>query len=76
MDSQPGVRFASNLGEIDPLSKDSGASTRTVTDLSLEAKEGIRNLAISLQKSRLQESRLTNFAFEPVSLPTSRVSQI
>jgi hypothetical protein len=75
MDSHPGVRFADNLEEIDPLSTDSGANTRPVADLAPEAKEEIRNLAMSLQKSRLQESRLTNFAFEPVSLPASRVSQ-
>jgi hypothetical protein len=43
-------------------------------DLTPEAKEEIRNLAMTLQKSKLQESRMSNFQFEPVSLPASRVS--
>ncbi|RMZ76501.1 hypothetical protein DV738_g4922, partial [Chaetothyriales sp. CBS 135597] len=42
-------------------------------DLSPEAREQIKHLAMSLQKSRLQESRLANFAYEPVSMPPSRV---
>jgi hypothetical protein len=42
-------------------------------DLDPSAKDELRSLAISLQKSRLQESRLRHFAFEPVSLPASRV---
>ncbi|RMZ84825.1 hypothetical protein DV737_g1066, partial [Chaetothyriales sp. CBS 132003] len=42
-------------------------------NLSPEAREQIKNLAMTLQKSRLQESRLSKFAFEPVSMPPSRV---
>ncbi|RMD43752.1 hypothetical protein DV735_g1315, partial [Chaetothyriales sp. CBS 134920] len=42
-------------------------------DLSPEVREQIKNLAMSLQKSRLQESRLAHFAYEPVSMPPSRV---
>lgn len=42
-------------------------------ELTPEAKEEIRNLAITLQKSKLQESRMSNYAFEPMSLPPSRV---
>jgi hypothetical protein len=44
-----------------------------VENLSPEAKEEICNLTMTLQKSKLQESRMSNFAFEAVSLPTSRV---
>lgn len=36
-------------------------------------KDDIRSLALNLQDTRLQESRLRHFAFEPVSLPASRV---
>lgn len=42
-------------------------------DLSPEAHEQIRSLAMTLQKSRIQESRMANFAYEPVSMPPSRV---
>lgn len=45
-------------------------------DLSPQAKEEIKNLAMTLQKSRLQESRMANFTYEPVSLPASRVGSL
>jgi hypothetical protein len=78
--AQQGVRFASGVEEIEPVKKlhdltksnDDGSSS--MEDLTPEAKEEIRNLAMTLQKSKLQESRMSNFQFEPVSLPASRVS--
>src|SRR5256714_15567382 len=78
--AQQAVRFASGVEEIEPVKKAHGLTkkddegTRSMEDLSPEAKEEIRNLAMTLQKSKLQESRMSNFQFEPVSLPASRVS--
>ena len=43
-------------------------------DLTEEAQEEIKNLSITLQKSRLQTKRMEHFAYEPISLPPSRVS--
>ncbi len=70
------VRFAADDEEIDPrddtrrLSQAGGVKNE---ELSPEAHEQIRNLAMTLQKSRLQESRMANFAYETVSMPPSRV---
>lgn len=80
------VRFASVNEEIDPdprmqsqFSPDSGQEeeARPISnDLEPSAKDELRSLAVSLQKSQLQESRLRHFAFEPVSLPPSRVRTV
>ena len=73
--AQSGVRFAEDE-EIDPLDESrrlSQAAGVPDEDLSPEAREQIRNLAMSLQKSRLQENRMANFAYETISMPTSRV---
>ena len=51
----------------------SGEEGKEYEDLSPQAKEEIKSLAMTLQKSRLQESRMANFTYEPVSLPASRV---
>ena len=75
-----GVRFASGVEEIEPvkklhdMTKTTDDGSRSMEDLTPEAKEEIRNLAMTLHKSKLQESRMSNFQFEPVSLPSSRVS--
>lgn len=78
--SQPqAVRFASVNEEIEPAhslqSFSSFPSGQAIsdTDLSPDAQEEIRNLSIELQNSHLQKRRMSNFAFEPVSLPASRV---
>ena len=79
-DSQPAVHFASGVQEIEPIQsihqmcQTSDEGDNSMEDLTPEAKEEIKRLAMNLQKSRLQESRMSNFAFEPVSLPASRVS--
>lgn len=77
--SQPGqVRFSSVTEEIEPSVKSVSAQSPA-----LEVKpspipnqssdEEIRSLAATFQRSQLQESRLRNFSYEPVSLPSSRV---
>jgi len=72
-----GVRFSSGVEEIEPVKKDitktDSDGSKSMDNLTSEAKEEIRSLAMTLQKSKLQESRMSNFQFEPVSLPTSRV---
>ncbi|KAJ5107016.1 hypothetical protein N7456_003691 [Penicillium angulare] len=73
--SQPAqVRFSSVNQEIEPSSMLSPVSEKSAQDsLSDKNEDDLRSLAISLQKSQLQESRLRNFSFEPMSLPSSRV---
>ncbi|CRG84283.1 hypothetical protein PISL3812_01585 [Talaromyces islandicus] len=73
------VRFASVNQEIEPDNSAQsqpeplGAPT-AANNLDPNAKDELRSLSISLQDTRLQESRLRHFAFEPVSLPASRVN--
>ena len=73
------VRFNSVLQEIEPahsLNTDATLShDESIPEepLSPEAQEEIRNLSQNLQQSHLQHRRMSNFAFEPVSLPVSRV---
>lgn len=75
--SQPGqVRFSAVTQEIEPSSLQSPVSEHDQDD-SLKkptSDEELRSLAMSLQSSQLQESRLRNFSFDPMSLPASRVS--
>ena len=54
--------------ELQDIKADKGTNSMTP-----EAHEQIRNLAMSVQKSRIQENRMSNFAYEPVSMPPSRV---
>ena len=76
----PAVRFASGVQEIEPSTKLDSLNSipsdptdeKLPEDLSPEAKEEIRRLAMTLQKSKLQESRMCKFAFEPCSLPPSQ----
>jgi hypothetical protein len=72
-----GVRFSSGVEEIEPVEKDitqtESDGSKLTENLTSEVKEEIRGLAMTLQKSKLQESRMSNFQFEPVSLPASRV---
>ncbi|EED23293.1 protein kinase, putative [Talaromyces stipitatus ATCC 10500] len=79
------VRFASVNQEIEPdhslqslqspttdeeQQNGSSAANRDANS----TKDDIRSLTLNLQDTRLQESRLRHFAFEPVSLPASRVN--
>jgi hypothetical protein len=73
------VRFKDEDEEIDPIQSLKWVSVPEhrqsvgTEELSPEAHEQIRNLAMTLQKSRIQENRMANFAYEPVSMPPSRV---
>ncbi|WEW60962.1 Nitrogen permease reactivator protein [Emydomyces testavorans] len=80
---QQTVRFASRNQEIEPSSS-LYASTNSTDQLQCperdfveapppENRPELHDLAIKLQRSRLQETRMQNFAFEPVSLPPTRV---
>lgn len=79
--TQQSVRFAPQNLEIEP-SGDLRTGTTAAEAMNIPAQarrrssstnDELRNLSHSLQKSRLQESRLHNFVFDPVSLPASRV---
>lgn len=79
---QSAVRFASMNEEIEPFhslqeaqTPPSGMNEKLAQEISPKDQEEIRSLAMSLQKSRLHQQRMTSYAFEPVSLPPSRVSQ-
>ncbi|KAL8707643.1 MAG: hypothetical protein Q9220_007381 [cf. Caloplaca sp. 1 TL-2023] len=77
--SQPQtVRFASANQEIEPApplqsttTQESG-QTRPEAQLTPEAQAELRSISLGLHSSRLQHRRMSNFAFEPVSLPVSR----
>ncbi|KAI9848779.1 MAG: serine/threonine protein kinase [Thelocarpon superellum] len=72
------VRFSSVKQEISPpdaqpVDSLNSEVTRQTTDLDPQVEDEIRNLSITLTNTRLQEGRMKNFSFEPVSLPASRV---
>ncbi|CZS88644.1 related to protein kinase NPR1 [Rhynchosporium agropyri] len=67
----PTVRFASANEKIEPVPLDDGQpiqETRTSQE-----EQSIKELSQSLQSTQLQGRRMSHFAFEPVSLPASRV---
>ena len=75
-----GVRFSNNKQEIEPAvqlehSKTAADEARGPgkEKISPEMEKELRNLSMSMQKSNIQSRRMENFAFEPVSLPASRV---
>lgn len=74
------VRFSSVNQEIEPAyslqantSSNENVPPTFNETLSPEAQEEIRSISRSLQNTHLQQRRMSNFAFEPVSLPVSRV---
>ncbi|EEP80394.1 conserved hypothetical protein [Uncinocarpus reesii 1704] len=68
---QQTVRFASKKEEIEPSG---GLHTSAMSiDKSQAPETDMEDLSMKLQKSRLQETRMRNFAFEPVSLPPTRL---
>jgi len=75
------VRFSDIDEEIEPaaalqhVSDLTGAGQDEKEPLSPEAEQEIRNLSMTLQKSRCQARRMENFSYEPMSLPASRVRQ-
>ncbi|KAI2789791.1 Serine/threonine-protein kinase oca2 [Penicillium oxalicum] len=87
-DSPSGCQTAESAAKMPaqlPEAGDADAKSKTVLSPVLEtpqqpeaykqvsSEEELRSLAMSLQKSQLQESRLRNYSFEPMSLPPSRV---
>ncbi|PLB42074.1 putative protein kinase [Aspergillus candidus] len=62
------VRFSSVTEEIEP------SEQQTASAMGQKQDEDLRSLAASLQGTQLQESRLRNFSFDPLSLPSSRVA--
>ncbi|KAL2864682.1 Pkinase-domain-containing protein [Aspergillus lucknowensis] len=69
------VRFSSITEEIEPSnSHPSSTAPASVPALSQKQDNDLSSLAASLQKSQLQESRLFNISYDPVSLPSSRVA--
>jgi hypothetical protein len=76
------VRFSDIHEEIEPVKalgpvvSISGTGEQRDDELSPEAQEELRALSKTLQQSRCQARRMANFAYEPVSLPPSRVSQV
>lgn len=76
---QPAVRFASVDQEIEPthslqtpMTEESEDPARN-KEISPEEQEQLRTISRNLNESQLQRNRLSNYAFEPVSLPVSRV---
>jgi hypothetical protein len=76
------VRFSSITEEIEPdqagLSPIPEQSQQSLLEQQKQAsdEEQLRSLAMSMQGTQLQESRLRNFSFDPMSLPSSRVCLI
>ena len=74
--ASPVVRFASENEEIEPeQSLDANTNSKTDTNAADGAEEDpkVKELAQSLQGAQLAGRRMSCFAFEPVSLPASRV---
>lgn len=68
------LKFANNVDNIGSTSAGSSRRPSEAQDeMTPEAREEIRRLAIAPQKSRLQEQRAAHFNYETFSLPTSRV---
>lgn len=71
------VRFASVNQEIEPAhslqtTTQASGTPSTNAPLSPGQEQEIRNLALGLHNSHIHQRRMSNFAFEPVSLPVSR----
>lgn len=79
-ETQQAVRFASVNQEIEPEHSlqpydTAESSERPNTQVLSQATQAeLERLSTTLQNVHLQQRRLSNFAFEPVSLPVSRVS--
>ena len=75
--AESAVRFSDKNHEIEPPQSlehtDTDDNLPRRQDVPTEMQKELRDLSISLQKSRLQSKRMENFAFDPISLPASRV---
>ena len=72
------VRFASANEEIEPSHSlqsmsETAENTTSNPQIDTQAENEIRSLAINLHNSHIEQRRMSNFAFEPCSLPASRV---
>lgn len=79
--SQPAqaVRFASKAQEFDPVHSLQSSNSYTSSDIaqreiSPEAEKVIKSISRTFQDNTVRHRRMSNFAFEPVSVPVSRVS--
>ncbi|KAL2066492.1 hypothetical protein VTL71DRAFT_2563 [Oculimacula yallundae] len=70
-EGSPTVRFASANEEIEPVPLDDDQQIHEPR--STVEEQNIKELSQSLQSTQLQGRRMSHFAFEPVSLPASRV---
>ncbi|KUJ16367.1 uncharacterized protein LY89DRAFT_81057 [Mollisia scopiformis] len=68
----PTVRFASATEEIEPKSVEA-LDAEPPQNIFGQDEERLKELSKSLHGTHLQERRMSHFAFEPVSLPASRV---
>lgn len=64
------VRFSSVNEEFEPPELPPSGKAPTSDP---KQEDDLRSLAATLQKSQLQESRMFNISYDPVSLPSSRV---
>ncbi|PYH44543.1 Pkinase-domain-containing protein [Aspergillus saccharolyticus JOP 1030-1] len=76
LSSQPGqVRFSSVTEEIEPTDPASSVKAPVADSVQdAQHEDELRSLAASLQRSQLQENRLRQFSYDPISLPSSRVA--
>ncbi|ROT40641.1 nitrogen permease reactivator protein [Sodiomyces alkalinus F11] len=78
-DANPAVRFASTVEEISPAPAPIAAETNphsnddTGDAIDEAMQDQLRELSTTLRSSELQVRRLSRFAFEPYSLPATRV---
>ena len=68
----PQVRFASTNEEIEPLSNPLASDPASNQQFGADETQ-LKELSQNLQNTQLQGRRMSQFAFEPVSLPASRV---
>lgn len=72
-EGSPTVRFASANEEIEPKPLESDAAPQQISE---QEEQSVKELSQTLQSSDLQERRMCHFAFEPFSLPASRVRSV
>lgn len=73
VEGSPTVRFASNNEEIEPATIDCLDQVPSPQNIPPEEQAQLKELSKTLHGAHLQERRMSHFAFEPVSLPASRV---
>lgn len=74
-----GVRFSNVNQQIEPDIDDhdsaeaASAESRARQQVPRDIQDTLRDLSLTMQKSQVQSKRMEHFAFEPVSMPSSRV---